>query len=37
MWELRRVLMSGDGRKITMTIKRGDNVKEVSFLLKKKI
>lgn len=37
MWDLRRLLMSGDGHKITMTIKRGDDVKEVSFLLKKKI
>lgn len=35
--ELRRFLMSGDRHKITMTIKRGDDVKEVSFLLKKKI
>jgi hypothetical protein len=35
--ELRRVLMSGDKHKITMTIKRADDVKELSFLLKKKI
>ena len=35
--ELRRLLMSGDKRNITMTIKHGDDVKEVSFLLKKKI
>jgi len=35
--ELRRFLMSGDRHKITMTIKRGDDVKEASFLLKKKI
>ena len=35
--ELRRFLMSGDRHKITMTIKRGDDVKEVSFLLKKKM
>ena len=37
MWELRRLLMSGDKYKITMTIKTGDDVKEVSFLLKKQI
>lgn len=37
MWELRRLLMSGDGRKIMMIIKHGDDVKEVSFLLQKKI
>jgi hypothetical protein len=35
--ELRRFLMSGDKRNITMTIKHGDNVKDVSFLLEKKI
>jgi len=37
MWKLRRILKSRDKRKITMTIKRGDDVKEVSFLLEKKI
>jgi len=37
MWELRRFLMSGDGHKVSMTIKRGDDIKEASFLLKKKI
>jgi hypothetical protein len=37
MWELRRLLMSTDGHKIMMTIKQGDDVKDVSFLLKKKI
>jgi len=37
MWELRRFLMSGDGHKISMTIKRGGDVKEASLLLKKKI
>ncbi len=37
MWDLRRVLMSGDERKIRMTIKHGNDVKELSFLLKKKI
>ncbi|MBW8042223.1 MAG: PDZ domain-containing protein [Planctomycetes bacterium] len=35
--ELRRLLMSRDGHKIMMTIKQGDDVKDVSFLLKKKI
>ena len=35
--ELRRLLMSKDKRNITMTIKRGDDVKDTSFLLKKKI
>ncbi len=35
--ELRRLLMSKDTRNITMTIKRGDDVKDTSFLLKKKI
>lgn len=37
MWELRRILRSKDKRKIVMTIQRGDDVKEVSFLLKRKI
>lgn len=37
MWELRRLLMSGDKHKIMMTTKRGDDVKALSFLLKKKI
>lgn len=35
--ELRRLLMSGDKRNITMTIKDSNDVKDVSFLLKKKI
>ncbi len=35
--ELRGILMSGDKHKIMMKIKRSDDVKEVSFLLKKKI
>ncbi len=35
--DLRRLLMSGDKRNITMTIKHGDDVKDVSFLLEKKI
>lgn len=35
--ELRRFLKSGDGQEITMTIKRGNEVKKVSFLLEKKI
>lgn len=37
MWELRQLLMSADKKKITMTIKSGDDVKELSFLLEKKI
>jgi predicted aspartyl protease len=37
IFELRRFLMSGDKRNITMTIKRVDDVKDISFLLKKKI
>ncbi|MGB2807844.1 MAG: aspartyl protease family protein [Sedimentisphaerales bacterium] len=37
MWELRRLLMSGDKQNITMTIKDSNDVKDVSFLLKKKI
>jgi predicted aspartyl protease len=35
--KLRRFLMSEDKRNIMMTIKHGDDVKDVSFLLKKKI
>lgn len=35
--ELRRLLMSGDKRNIIMTIKHGDVIKDLSFLLKKKI
>ena len=35
--DLRRLLMSKDKRNITMTIKRGDDVKDTSFLLRKKI
>jgi len=37
MWKLRRILKSRDKRKITMTIRRGNDIKEVSFLLEKKI
>ena len=37
MWKLRRLMRSEDKRKITMTIRQGNDVKEVSFLLKKKI
>ena len=37
MWELRRLLMSEDKKKITMTIKQGENVKDVAFQLEKKI
>ena len=36
-WELSRLKKAGDGHKITMTIKRGEEEREVSFLLKKKI
>lgn len=36
-WELGQLRRAGDKKKITMTIKRGDDVKEISFLLKKKI
>jgi predicted aspartyl protease len=37
MWQFRRLLRSRDKCKINMTIKRGDNLKDISFLLKKKI
>ncbi|MHC4620094.1 MAG: retropepsin-like aspartic protease [Planctomycetota bacterium] len=37
MWELRRLLRSQDKRRVDVTIKRGDQLKEFSFLLKKKI
>ena len=37
MWELRRLLMSEDKRNITMTIKQGENVKDITFQLEKKI
>ena len=37
MGEVRNILESKDGQEITMTIKRGDEIKEVSFQLKKKI
>lgn len=37
MWELRDLKRSGDKRKIAMTIKRGNDIKEISFLLEKKI
>jgi predicted aspartyl protease len=37
MCEIRRLLMSGDKKRIEMVIKRGDGAKEVSFLLEKKI
>jgi len=37
MWELRWLLSSGDKKKVAMTIKCGDDAKEVSFLLKRKI
>jgi predicted aspartyl protease len=35
--DIRRILRSGDKRCIMMTTKRGDNVREISFFLKKKI
>ena len=37
MRELRRFLKSDDKKEITIKIKRGTDVKEVSFLLEKKI
>lgn len=37
MWELRRLLMSQDKPNISMTIKQGENVKDVTFKLVKKI
>ena len=37
MWELRRLLMSEDKRNIMMTIKQGENIKDVTFQLEKKI
>ena len=37
MWKLRDLLMSGDKKEITMAIKRKDEIKEVSFLLRRKI
>ena len=37
MQELRRFLKTGDRNEIKMIIKRGNDLKEVSFLLEKKI
>jgi predicted aspartyl protease len=37
MWEIRRLLMSEDKKKIEMLLKSGGAIKEVSFLLEKKI
>ncbi len=37
IWELRRLLMSEDKRNIMMTIKQGENIKDVTFQLEKKI
>jgi predicted metalloprotease with PDZ domain len=37
IWEIRELMRSGDGHKIVMTIKRGPDIKEVFFLLKKRI
>jgi hypothetical protein len=36
-WELSRLKKSGDGDKITMTIKRGDEVKTVTLILRRKV
>ncbi len=37
IWDIRELLRSGNKHRITMVIKRGNDVKEVSFLLKKRI
>jgi len=37
MWELGQLKRAGDRKKMTMTVKRGDDMKEISFLLKRKI
>ncbi len=37
MWDIRELLRSGNRRKIMMVIKHGNDVKEVSFLLEKRI
>ncbi|MHC4130483.1 MAG: hypothetical protein ACYSSP_03525 [Planctomycetota bacterium] len=37
LWEIRELLKSGHQKEISMIIKRENEVKEVSFLLKKKI
>jgi predicted aspartyl protease len=37
MWELRRLLTSRDKQNFTMTIKQGENVKDVTFQLEEKI
>jgi hypothetical protein len=37
MWKLRRLLKSGDRQEVTMKIERSTDVREVSFLLEKKI
>ena len=37
MWEIRRLLMSADKKEIELLLKSGAAVKEVSFLLEKKI
>lgn len=37
MWDIRELLRSGNRHKIMMVIKRGNDVKEVSFLLEKRI
>lgn len=37
LWEIRRILASGHSRKITLTVQRGDDVKDISLVLQKKI
>jgi len=37
LWEIRRILASGHSQKITLTVKRGDDVKDISLVLQKKI
>jgi len=37
MWELRRLLKSGNRHEILMTIERGNDVREISFFLEKKM
>jgi C-terminal processing protease CtpA/Prc len=37
MWDIRRLLKSGDGKLIRMTVKRGEKTFEVSFRLKRRL
>jgi C-terminal processing protease CtpA/Prc len=37
LWEIEQLLMSGDNHMVTLTIKRGRDVKEESFVLRKRI